>query len=419
LQYCKSGPFEDYQYDQSGNLTRDARGQQFAYNAENLQITATGSGLSQVYGYDGNNKRVTSYDAVNDRTTIFVYDANGALAAEYTVNVEPPDVPVISYLTEDALGSVRVTTNSFGEVKARRDFLPFGEELYAGLAGRNANQKYSASADDTRKKFATYQRDIETGLDFAQSRYYSPMHGRFTSPDEFKGGPDELFDFEEDASDNPTFYADLTNPQSLNKYQYGYNNPYKYNDPSGHCPPVSSCLDKAQEVGDWFGLIPKIGDAVDAVNAGVSLARGDYEGAGRRAIAIIPVVGTPISFAMKGAKAAKASKAVVKKSDDAVTTGAKKITPTKAENLSMAEQKKIPPSQLGPSGKPKIHTKKMATDKRAKDYARNRGQGPPVKHNNPRNGRSHWHPTDRKGNKKAGKDNLHVESLKKQRGELQ
>ncbi|HMS08531.1 MAG TPA: RHS repeat-associated core domain-containing protein [Pyrinomonadaceae bacterium] len=144
-------------------------------------------------------------------------------------------------MTEDALGSVRVTTNSFGEVKARRDFLPFGEELFAGLAGRNANQKYSASADDTRKKFATYQRDAETGLDYAQSRYYSPVNGRFTSPDEFKGGPDELFDFEEDASDNPTFYADLENPQSLNKYQYTYNNPYKYNDPDGHCP-IGVCV---------------------------------------------------------------------------------------------------------------------------------------------------------------------------------
>jgi hypothetical protein len=62
------------------------------------------------------------------------------------------------------------------------------------------------------------------------------MQGRFTSPDEFKGGPDELFDFEEDASDNPTFYADLENPQSLNKYQYGYNNPYRYTDEDGHCP---------------------------------------------------------------------------------------------------------------------------------------------------------------------------------------
>jgi RHS repeat-associated protein len=226
----------DYEYDSSGNLTKNAQGRQFTFNAENLQITATASGMSFVYSYDGNNKRVKSYDSVNDKTTLYVYDASGRLAAEYTINVAPPTVPTISYLTEDALGSVRVTTNSFSEVKARRDFLPFGEELYAGIANRNTNQKYSSSTDDVRKKFATYQRDTETGLDFAQSRYYSPMHGRFTSPDEFKGGPDELFDFTDDALDNPTFYADLTNPQSLNKYQYAYNNPYKFNDPNGHTP---------------------------------------------------------------------------------------------------------------------------------------------------------------------------------------
>jgi RHS repeat-associated protein len=181
-------------------------------------------------------KRVKSFNAVTQQTTIFVYDAEGKLAAEYTINVPPPAVPTISYLTEDALGSPRVITNSFAEVKARRDFFPFGDEIWAGYGSRTTNQKYSSSTDDTRKKFATYQRDWETGLDFAQSRYYSPKHGRFTSPDEFKGGPDELFDFEEDASDNPTFYADLTNPQSLNKYQYTYNNPYKFNDPDGHCP---------------------------------------------------------------------------------------------------------------------------------------------------------------------------------------
>ena len=226
------------QEDPSGNVTRNARGEYFTYDAENLQTAATGSGLSIVYEYDGSNKRVRSYNAATDQATIFVYNADGDLAAEYAVNVPPPANPTISYLTKDALGSVRVTTNSFGEVKARRDFLPFGEELYAGLAGRNANRKYSANTDDTRKKFATYQRDAETGLDFAQSRYYSPTQGRFTSPDEFKGGPDELFDFEDHASDNPTFYADLENPQSLNKYQYVYNNPYKYSDPTGHCPPL-------------------------------------------------------------------------------------------------------------------------------------------------------------------------------------
>ena len=47
---------------------------------------------------------------------------------------------------------------------------------------------------------------------------------------------DELYNFAEDASDNPTFYADLTNPQSLNKYQYTYNNPLNLVDPDGHCP---------------------------------------------------------------------------------------------------------------------------------------------------------------------------------------
>lgn len=226
----------DFLYDESGNLTKDSQNRYFAYDAENRQKSATGNNLSMSYLYDGNGKRVKTVNAITNQTTIFVYDTDGDLAAEYAINVPAPQNPTVSYLTEDALGSVRVTTNSFGDVQARRDSLPFGEELHAGIGNRTSTQKYSSTDDDTRKKFATYQRDTETKLDFAQSRYYSPMQGRFTSPDEFKGGPDELFDFEEDASDNPTFYADLENPQSLNKYQYTYNNPYKYNDPNGHCP---------------------------------------------------------------------------------------------------------------------------------------------------------------------------------------
>lgn len=35
---------------------------------------------------------------------------------------------------------------------------------------------------------------------------------------------------------NPAFYADQTNPQSLNKYQYSFNNPLRYVDPNGHDP---------------------------------------------------------------------------------------------------------------------------------------------------------------------------------------
>lgn len=269
-----------YGYDTAGNIITDAEGRTFTYDAENRQVTASGSGLTASYEYDGNGKRVKSYNVLTDQTTIFVYDATGKLAAEYTVNVPPPAAPTISYLTEDALGSPRVVTNSLGEVKARRDFFPFGDEIYAGYGSRNTDQKYSSSADDIRKKFATYQRDVETGLDWAQSRYYQPKHGRFTSPDEFKGGPDELFDFEEDASVNPTFYADLSYPQSLNKYQYGYNNPYKFNDPDGHCPgvfryichpAVQQRLIPASQTATKAGtaVVEKIGVFVGIVGSGV------------------------------------------------------------------------------------------------------------------------------------------------------
>ncbi len=43
---------------------------------------------------------------------------------------------------------------------------------------------------------------------------------------------------------NPTFFADLRRPQSLNKYQYSYNNPLRYVDPDGHHPDGDQDQDK-------------------------------------------------------------------------------------------------------------------------------------------------------------------------------
>lgn len=61
--------------------------------------------------------------------------------------------------------------------------------------------------------------------------------------------------------------------------------------------------------------------------------------------------------------------------------------------------KGIPESQLGPSGKPKIHTVDHATRKRAKDAARRDGKGNPILHPNDVDQPPHFHAVDADGNK--------------------
>jgi RHS repeat-associated protein len=142
----------------------------------------------------------------------------------------------VRWIVSDQLGTPRMIFDQSGSLAnvSRHDYLPFGEEL-ANVGGRTTARGYTGN-DGARQKFTQKERDNETGLDYFLARYYSSTQGRFTSPDEFSGGPDELYDFADDASDNPTFYADTSEPQSLNKYQYTYNNPLNMTDDDGHCP---------------------------------------------------------------------------------------------------------------------------------------------------------------------------------------
>jgi RHS repeat-associated protein len=221
--------------DGAGNLTGDPStgSQAMVYDGENRLIKYTKNGETQ-YSYDGDGHRVKKYDVNENVTTVFVYNAGGQLIAEYTNSTEPPaGGGGTSYLTTDHLGSTRVVTRADGSVKARYDYLPFGEDLGANVGQRTTGMGYSGD-DATRQKFTQKERDNESGLDYFLARYYSSAQGRFTSPDEFVGGPDELYYFAAAAAGNPTFYSDLANPQSLNKYQYCYNNPLRYVDPDGH-----------------------------------------------------------------------------------------------------------------------------------------------------------------------------------------
>lgn len=208
-----------YAYDTAGNLTADAVGHTYLYDAENKQIqvkNSSGVTLGQ-YFYDGDDRRVKKV-VPNGETTIFVYDASGKLVAEYSTLLNP--TPQVSYLTNDHLGSPRVNTDQNGAVISRHDYQPFGEESTGGA--RNAALGYAG--DDNRRQFTGYERDDESGLDFAQARYYSKSLGRFNSADE------------------P--FADQTedNPQSWSLYSYVRNNPLNLVDPSGM---AAGCPDKA------------------------------------------------------------------------------------------------------------------------------------------------------------------------------
>src|SRR6185437_9948386 len=87
---------------------------------------------------------------------------------------------------------------------------PFGEEIPAGVAGRDTT--FSAS-DFVNQKFTAKERDQETGLDYFGARYFSGAQGRFTSPDP-----------------GPYVWSD---PQTLNRYAYTRNNPLTFIDPTG------------------------------------------------------------------------------------------------------------------------------------------------------------------------------------------
>ncbi len=76
-------------------------------------------------------------------------------------------------------------------------------------------------------EFVGKETDRESGLYYFGARYMRPEIGRFITVDPV--GP-------VDPRTNKTNSSMLTNPQRLNRYTYGLNNPYRYLDPNGKWP---------------------------------------------------------------------------------------------------------------------------------------------------------------------------------------
>lgn len=124
-----------------------------------------------------------------------------------------------------------------------------------------------------RKDYTGYEKDTESGLQFAQARYYNTMHGRFTSVDPL------------------TASASIKNPQTFNRYSYVLNSPYKYVDPlglihtstgahggslndygpKGRSGTVADCMECRSDFSNW---IPDPGEAHEASHSNAGYQAG-------------------------------------------------------------------------------------------------------------------------------------------------
>jgi RHS repeat-associated protein len=183
------------------------------YDGEN-RLTAYNSANVAGYTYDGNGLRVIK--SVSGGTATVSVFSGSSLIAEYD-NGAAPTTPTreyvygglgllamlsggtTTYYHQDHL-SVRLTTDANGNVLTQQATFPFGEQWYQSGSGNKF-------------VFTSYDRDSESGLDYAMARYYYSSTGTFIMADPVAGTPSD--------------------PQSWNRYPYGRNNPINITDPSG------------------------------------------------------------------------------------------------------------------------------------------------------------------------------------------
>ena len=277
-------------YDAAGNLSADWAANAFKYDGDNRLVAfdhPTGTDSDTTYSYDGEGRRVRKVvGGSSGVTTTYVYNVGGQLVAEFGGTA--PDRPGTRYLTPDPLGSTRVVTAEDQSVLSRHDYLPFGEEIGAGLGNRDQASGvsgYTASrTDGPAQKFTGKERDNESGLDYFGARYFSGAGGRFTS------------------ADAPFADQGAADPQSWNLYTYTRNSPLKYVDRTGNV---------LESPWDVFNV------TIGLASAAVNIAEGNYKAAAvDLAGVVVDVAATAIPGVPGGAataiRASRAGSAVVR-----------------------------------------------------------------------------------------------------------
>jgi len=390
-------------YDAAGDVTNDGDGHTGVFDAESRLVAEAGV----LYSYDADGQRMEKSNG-----TFYWYGAGGEVLAESDLNgnineeyiffggarmarVDRPS-GTVHYYFGDHLGSASVITDAVGNIQEQYFYYPYG-----GLVAQ-------IGSDPNHYKFTGKERDAESGLDYFEARHYASSLGRFMQPDEFAGGPTDLFDTDEPAS-SALPYADINDPQSLNKYVYTYNNPLRYVDQNGH-----DIWDVIQGAANAFGsdlfgagrtdggnadhqLGQAIGDAgATVVGTGEALA-----GMGEEAVGLVLDAGgvtSPAGLALNAvgvvqiAQGAQGAAAGATHLLTAVAGGPKAAdASTVTSNNQAANQNG---ERRGPSRKEEGHSVRHSTKKEARETAERRSADGRARHDpNPADGRGgHYHP---------------------------
>jgi RHS repeat-associated protein len=285
--------------------------------------------------YDGDGRRVKSVLTTNAgvTTTYFVgnhYEVTGSVITKYyyagTQRIAMRKNGVLNYLFSDHLGSTSIVTNDSGSIVSEQKYKAWGETRYT--SGTNPSE-YTYTGQ--------YSYTNDFGLMYYNARFYDPALGRFTSADTLCAITDKVgnsaactvsytnnvdllmlineMNYEYNGIAK-TFQSPI-NPQSLDRYSYGLNNPIKYNDPTGNCvdgmtTPICIALLPAGPAG-WavdvliiiavapiilygaYVIGQDIGDAINDEIPNVSLASGNAGGARQAAEHLAMLLGGDVA----------------------------------------------------------------------------------------------------------------------------
>ncbi len=223
------------EYDAQGNLTRKTSGDttwRYAYNGRQQLASVKRNGqIVARYRYDLWGRRIWRW--VGGKTTLYHHDPAGRLVA-----LTRPDGHLIATfhyergrtvvrrhdqtlsLHTDHLGSTQRITDEAGNIVWQADYSPFGRL-------RNDPPDFDCPL------FTGRLWDAESGLYYFGARHYDPEIGRFTTPDPWTGGPDDVRLVGGMGSVPSLPESWLAQPRLANRYLYCLNNPATYRDPEG------------------------------------------------------------------------------------------------------------------------------------------------------------------------------------------